>query len=84
MKKVLQVICCAAGSGMIGFFANQLNTVWSKDAADEGFHFVEAYVNKDFVETDHDFKGPLAMYLKCGFDIYAERESKVTVRKALN
>ena len=27
MKKVLQVICCAAGAGMIGFFANQLNTV---------------------------------------------------------
>ena len=27
MKKVLQVICCAIGSGMIGFFANQLNTV---------------------------------------------------------
>ena len=27
MKKVLQVICCAAGGGMIGFFANQLNTV---------------------------------------------------------
>ena len=26
MKKVLQVICCALGSGMIGFFANQLNT----------------------------------------------------------
>ena len=27
MKNVLQVICCALGSGMIGFFANQLNTV---------------------------------------------------------
>ena len=27
MKKVLQVICCAVGSGMIGFFANQLNTI---------------------------------------------------------
>ena len=27
MKNVLQVICCAVGSGMIGFFANQLNTV---------------------------------------------------------
>ncbi|MEE0059346.1 MAG: hypothetical protein UE295_00825 [Acutalibacteraceae bacterium] len=27
MKKVLQVICCAIGSGMIGFFANQLDTV---------------------------------------------------------
>jgi len=27
MKKTFQVICCAAGSGMIGFFVNQLNTV---------------------------------------------------------
>ncbi|MBS5333957.1 MAG: hypothetical protein KHY62_00335 [Firmicutes bacterium] len=27
MKKVFQVICCATGAGMIGFFANQLNTV---------------------------------------------------------
>ena len=27
MKKVLQVICWALGSGMIGFFANQLDTV---------------------------------------------------------
>lgn len=27
MKKTLQIICCAVGSGMIGFFANQLNSV---------------------------------------------------------
>ena len=27
MKKVFQVVCCATGAGMIGFFANQLNTV---------------------------------------------------------
>ena len=27
MKKAVHVICCATGSGMIGFFANQLNTV---------------------------------------------------------
>ena len=27
IKKVFQVICCALGGGMIGFFANQLNTV---------------------------------------------------------
>ena len=27
MKKILHIICCALGSGMIGFFANQLNTV---------------------------------------------------------
>jgi len=27
MKKFFHIICCAAGAGMIGFFANQLNTV---------------------------------------------------------
>ncbi len=27
MKKFFYIICCAAGAGMIGFFANQLNTV---------------------------------------------------------
>ncbi len=27
MKKVFQVISCAVGSGMIGFFANRLKTV---------------------------------------------------------
>lgn len=27
MKKVIQIILCALGGGMIGFFANQLNTV---------------------------------------------------------
>ena len=27
MKKAFRVIYCAAGAGMIGFFANQLNTV---------------------------------------------------------
>lgn len=27
MIKFFQVICCAAGAGMIGFFANQLDTV---------------------------------------------------------
>ena len=28
MKKILHNICCALGSGIIGFFANQLNTVY--------------------------------------------------------
>ena len=27
MKKISQILCCALGSGLIGFFANQLNTV---------------------------------------------------------
>ena len=27
MKKIIQIACCAFGSGMIGYFATQLNSV---------------------------------------------------------
>ena len=54
-----------------------------EDAAADGFDFVEAYVHKEYVHENHDFRGPLAMFLKCGFDICAERDGKVVVRKAL-
>lgn len=63
--------------------ATQLVERVCKDAAAEGYDYVEAYANREFSEEDHDFRGPLAMYLKCGFSIYAEREGRVTVRKAL-
>ena len=28
MKTTIQTVCCALGSGMIGYFANQLDTAW--------------------------------------------------------
>jgi len=56
-----------------------------RDAAAEGFDFVEAYVNKKYTELD--CRGPLAMYEKCGFSRSAEGRGKkrgtVVVRKAL-
>ena len=54
-----------------------------QDAAADGFDLVEAYVNKEFTETDHEFRGPLTMYEKCGFSKYSEHEGKVVMRKAL-
>ena len=54
-----------------------------QDAANDGFDFVEAYVNKEFTDTIHEFRGPLAIYEKCGFIICAEWEGRVVVRKAL-
>ncbi|MDD3999496.1 MAG: GNAT family N-acetyltransferase [Bacilli bacterium] len=63
--------------------ATQLVKRVCKDAADDGFDYVEAYVNKEFIETNHDYRGPMAMYEKCGFDVYAERDGKVVMRKAL-
>ena len=63
--------------------ATQLLKRVCQDAADDGFDFVEAYVNKKFTNTAHEFRGPLAMYEKCGFGICAEREGRIVVRKAL-
>lgn len=54
-----------------------------EDAAAEGFDFVEAYACSEFTCSDNHFRGPLAMYEKCGFAIYAECEGKVVVRKSL-
>lgn len=52
-----------------------------QDAYDDGFNFVEAYTNKNYVAPD--CRGPLTMYEKCGFKQFAEREGRVVVRKAL-
>jgi len=51
-----------------------------EDAADEGLDFVEAYSN---INIANDGRGPVAMYEKCGFVKYAEREGYAVVRKAL-
>lgn len=63
--------------------ATQLLERVCKDAANDGFDFVEAYVDKTLNDTAEDFRGYLAMYEKCGFTKSAEREGKIVVRKAL-
>jgi len=54
-----------------------------QDAANDGFDFVEAYAYKEFDTVPHAFRGPVAMYEKCGFIKCAEREGKVVMRKSL-
>ena len=61
--------------------ATQLLKRVCKDAADDGFDFVEAYVN--IIYSTLDFSGPLAMYEKCGFTKSAEREGRIVMRKSL-
>ena len=63
--------------------ATQLLERVCKDAANDGFDFVEAYVDRILNDTDEDFRGHLAIYEKCGFTKSAEREGRVVVRKAL-
>lgn len=63
--------------------ATQLVERICKDAAEDGFDFVEAYVNDTFTDVAHDFRGPRNMYKKCGFTKFAEQDGKVVMRKAL-
>lgn len=62
--------------------ATQILQKVCEDAKEEGFDYVEAYVNKDSSAEEHDFRGPIEMYLKCGFEIYAEKEDRVVVRRS--
>ena len=52
-----------------------------KDAAADGFDFVEARTNKNFI--DDGFRGPLALYEKCGFSRYASNGDNVVLRLSL-
>lgn len=63
--------------------ATQLVERICKDAAEDGFDFVEAYVHESFTDVAHEFRGPLKMYEKCGFVKFAEQDGKVVMRKAL-
>ena len=51
------------------------------DAAMEGYDYVEAYVNENMIA--YDFRGPLTMYEKAGFEVQSPKDGRVVVRKAL-
>jgi len=63
--------------------ATQLLQYVCQDATAEGYDFVEGFSNKDFTDKASEFRGPLAMYEKCGFNIHAEYDGKLVVRKLL-
>ena len=55
-----------------------------EDAAKDGFDFVEAYPNKDYINESRDFMGPKDLYSNCGFSICGEVDKKFVVRKRLS
>lgn len=61
--------------------ATQLMERVCKDAAQDGFDFVETYPNKEFSETNNS--GPFEMYRKSGFSVYYETEQGLVMRKQL-
>jgi len=54
-----------------------------EDATQEGFDFVEAYPNREFMNTEYDYMGPVKIYEKLGFSTYYEIGPKLVMRKIL-
>jgi ribosomal protein S18 acetylase RimI-like enzyme len=62
--------------------ATQLLERVCQDAVQDGFDYIEAYPNKEFV-NDIDFTGPIEMYRKSGFVVSYETKQNFVVRKHL-
>lgn len=54
-----------------------------QDAAQDGFDFVEAYPNKEFINEAEDFVGPVEVYRKSGFTVHYETDRQFVMRKHL-
>ena len=53
------------------------------DAKEEGFDFMEVYPNKSFIDEAEDFRGPIEMYRKMGFEVVTEVDGVYVMRKNL-
>lgn len=82
--RVKSIFCFAIAPGMKrrGIARRFVERV-CRDAAEDGFDFVEAYPNKEFIDEEEDFMGPAEMFLKSGFAVHGETEQKFIVRKRL-
>ena len=63
--------------------ATQLLERVIKDAADEGFDFVEVYPNKIVTDESENHGGFAEMYKRLGFTVYMELENIYVMRKEL-
>lgn len=63
--------------------ATQLLECVCKDAAQDGFDFVEVYPEKEIIDETTNFHGPFEMYVKSGFTVYCETEKRLVMRKQL-
>ena len=52
-------------------------------AVEDGFDYVEAYPNKDFIDIYYDHMGPANLYIKFGFEGFYKVEQKIVMRKRL-
>ena len=83
--KVKSVFCFAVAPEMQrkGIGRRLLERV-CEDAVKDGFDYVEAYPNKEFINEEDDFMGPVELFRQSGFSVYHETEQKLVMRKQLS
>lgn len=67
------------GKGVAGLLLEQV----CRDAEKDGYEFVEGYPNREFINTEDDFMGPIKLFEKHGFIACYEADNKVVMRKKL-
>ncbi len=67
------------GQGIAGKLLDKV----CKDAADDGYSFVEVYPKEEKKDSALSFTGPYKLYAKAGFEEYSRNGSTVVMRKAL-
>ena len=81
-EKIKFVFCFAiAPKAQKMGIATRLLEYICQDAAAEGYDYVEARTQINL--TDDGFRGPIALYEKCGFSRYAEQGNNIVLRKRL-
>lgn len=83
-RKIKSVFCFAIAPEFRGKgIASMLLKRVCEDAEKEGYEYLEAYPNTNYVDTEHDFMGPLTMYEKLGFSLEYKAGSKSVMLKTL-
>lgn len=83
--KIKSIVCFTVSPKMRGKnIATKMLEQVCKDAAEEGFEYVEGYPNITFLNEAEGFMGPTTMYLKVGFYEAYQIEKKRVMQRRIN
>ncbi len=63
--------------------AGQMLDITCSDLAGKGYTIAEAYPGKTSESDEHNYHGPLSLYLAHGFEVYREFDENTVVRKRI-
>ena len=83
-EKIKSVFCFAVAPDCRGKgVARALLERVIEDAKQDGFEYIEAYPNKEETDIYFNYVGPMGLYKKLGFELFAETKWRAVLRKKL-